>query len=82
MPIETKIRKSAGFAGTRKCKQWPVTVKWICHGIPPFETLEAVNLSVLRKSRVIVPNVGAFEVTFAQRVGEKLVARCWPSEAV
>lgn len=55
-------------------------VYWICHGLEPFETKEVLTLKRLRKAQVIVPNVGVFDVTSAERINGQLVARCWPAQ--
>lgn len=54
-------------------------VYWICHGLEPFETKEALSLERLRKAQLVVPNVGVFDVTYAERINGQLVARCWPA---
>lgn len=54
-------------------------VLWICHGLEPFETSEALTLARLRKAQLVVPNVGVFDVTSAERIEGQLVARCWPA---
>lgn len=55
------------------------TVYWICHGLEPFETLEVLTLKRLRKAQLVVPQVGVFDVTSAERINGQLVARCWPA---
>ena len=56
------------------------TVCWLCHGLDPFETKEALSLRRLRKAQLVVPNVGVFDVTSAERINGQLVARCWPAK--
>lgn len=56
------------------------SVYWICHGLEPFETREALTLERLRKAQLVVPNVGVFDVTSAARINGQLVARCWPAK--
>lgn len=56
------------------------TVYWICPGIEPFETLEALTLERLRKAQLVVPERGVFDVTWADRINGQMVARCWPAK--
>ena len=53
-----------------------VTVLWICNGTEPFETMEACSLRQLRKSQLHRPDGKTYEVLFAHRIDDKLVATC------
>lgn len=56
------------------------TVCWICHGLEPIETKEALTLQRLRKAQLVVPDVGVFDVTSAERINGQLVAGSYHNE--
>lgn len=54
-----------------------VRVRWVCQGVPQFETMEMCGLRELRKSTLYHTNGKAYKVVVAHRIENKLVASCF-----